>query len=36
MLRILHTLEKSISAVSNQALHLQKKFSDELERIVLQ
>lgn len=36
MLHILHTLKKRISVVLNQALNLQKKFSEELERIVLQ
>lgn len=36
MLRILHTLKKHISVVSNQAIHLQKRFSEKLEQIVLQ
>jgi|GEM_PF-5058081 len=36
MLRTLHTLKKLISIVSNQALNLQKVFSDKLEKIVLQ
>jgi len=36
MLLILQTFKKTISVVSNQAIHLQKKFSDTLEQIVLQ
>lgn len=36
MLRILLTLKKLNSVVSNQALNLQKRFLDQLEQIVLQ
>lgn len=35
MLRIL-TLKKLISAVSNKAMHYQKKFLEQLEQIALQ
>jgi hypothetical protein len=36
MLPILLTLKKLIYVVSNQAINLQKRFSDKLEQIVLQ
>lgn len=36
MLLTLQTLKKTISVVLNQAINLQKRFSDQLEKIVLQ